>query len=183
MNERGLSNKELAIVIVCLVVIGAVVASLIGWLRAPARIGYKRGIPAAQQQMLALLMYSGDNNDSLPPSGTWMDAAMPYLKNRLMFKDPMLKGSKQDEFGYAFFAPLSLVKTSQVGNPDEVPLTFPSIDKRWNANGDLSLFRRPLGNNKSSHVSFLGGVTKPVGSTWPERQIVVVLREIGEQLP
>lgn len=173
MNERGLSNKELATVIVSLVAIGLFAANLLGWLRSSPTLRDEHQIANAKQQALALLMYAGDNDDVLPPGEKWMDAVMPYLKNKKMFKDPMLKGSGPDEYGYAFLSPLSMVKISQVEHHEDVPLTFPSIDANWNAGGDLRKYRRPLGNNKSSPVSFLNAVAIRVGSTWPETPIQV----------
>lgn len=116
-------------------------------------------------------MYAADNDDHCPPANKWMDAILPYTNTKSLFHDPMLKDKKSDEFGYAFFRPMSQVKVSLVENAEEVPLVFQSSDHRWNANGNISLLRDPKENQGGFCVAFANGHARYMRGPWPEKPI------------
>ncbi|HXH61317.1 MAG TPA: hypothetical protein VNI20_08150 [Fimbriimonadaceae bacterium] len=129
-----------------------------------------------KQQALACAMYMTDYDDRLQPAATWMDALVPYVKNDLVFRDVSMEDRKEDEYGCAFFSPLSLVDTTKVMHLETVPLTFQSSDLSRNANGRLDLLPGRLKDGMND-VSFLDYHAKAMPKDWPHGPITILLKE------
>ena len=133
-----------------------------------------RSLSNVKQQVIGAIMYAADNDDRLPPAESWVDSTFPYVKNDLVYRDNLIKDRQPDQYGYAFFRPVSILDIATVYGPEKVPLTFQSIDLRRNASGDLSIRSlRPKG--KGCVVSFVDGHARFEPKAWPEAPIVVVI--------
>ncbi|HXH62306.1 MAG TPA: hypothetical protein VNI20_13240, partial [Fimbriimonadaceae bacterium] len=126
---------------------------------------------------LLLEIYSTDYDDRLPPANTWMDATFDYGKSDLIYSDPNIEGIKKSQYGYAFFRPLSGLRTQSISDPAEMPLTFESKDLSRNANGLLDLLPYRLKKHKGNNVSFLDYHAAVMPEEWRFNVIVVDLRE------
>ena len=129
----------------------------------------------AKQLALANLLYATDYDEHLPSAENWMDALELYTKNEWAFRDPDIKDRKDDEYGYAFFKPLSCVDTRTVLDPDQVPLVFQSVLMLRNARSDLSTLPAIPRNGKANCVAFLDGHVRSLPPTWPNGPITIVI--------
>jgi len=160
-EERGLTLVELVAIVGFVGIIAAILFPLftrngvISDHRSPCLSGLK-------QISLALIMYSTDSDDVLPPASTWADRTMPYSKNADIYKCPDLKLATK-QFGHAYNRGLENKTTASFAYPTNVPATFDATDLSWNANGPLSLLpqpgRHPDGRNT---IAFLDAHAKPM---------------------
>ena len=81
-----------------------------------------------KEQSLGLILYAGDADDRLPLRDMWMDATVPYVKNRDVLHCPSVP---KGVYGYAFNGALSGAKTP--AKPDEVPMMYDSANPIRNA--------------------------------------------------
>lgn len=104
-----------------------------------------------KQLALAVIMYSTDFDDRLPPAPTWADLTKPYTKNGEIYECPGLEDRKPNQFGHAFRRAVALKLEKDIASPPDEPMLFDSTDLSWNANGDFSLVppagRHPFGTN------------------------------------
>ncbi len=137
--------------------------------------GPSHTISNLKQIALANLIYATDYDEHLPLADNWMDVLEPYTKNEDILHDPEIKDRKVDEYGYAFFKPISGVDTRAVRDPEKVPLVFQSILMLRNARSDLSTLPVIPRNGKANCVAFIDGHAKAFPPTWPEHPITVVI--------
>lgn len=136
-----------------------------------------------KQQSIALSMYAADWDGRQPSALAWMDACRPYFRSGSetgplrdeVFIDPNLDNRKENEFGYAFFQPLSGVDTALVDDPVHAPLTFQSKDLSWNAHGTLDLLPYRIRKMRGNVVSFMDGHAMFMPDSWRFETIVIVI--------
>jgi hypothetical protein len=87
-----------------------------------------------KQIALAVKIYSGDNNDQLPPAATWCDAIHTEVGTDRVFKCPA--GEKAERSHYAFNAKLGGLNETNIA-----PNTVMIFETRggWNVNGGREL--------------------------------------------
>ena len=98
-------------------------------------------ISNAKQQALALIMYSEDSDNRLPPRDLWMSATRGYTKNDLVFRDPYLKDLGPQHLGFAVARDADRKAIADVRQPEELLLVFQSWNLSENASGDASSAR------------------------------------------
>ena len=81
-----------------------------------------------------LQMYQADYDDHFPRASEWMDATLPYGKDKRRYHCPALDKSHADDFGYAFNSILSLQTLDKHASPGKVVMLYDANDLRWNAN-------------------------------------------------
>lgn len=72
---------------------------------------------------VALLAYSADNDEHLPPATKWTDALQPYVQDPEAFHDGSLK---PEEFGFAFNIEVSGKQVTALGPLGTTPILFSS---------------------------------------------------------
>lgn len=132
-----------------------------------------------KQLALATIMYAADYEERLPPAEKWMDVIEPYHKNTMILHDPTIKDAKEDEYGFAFFEPVSFADLERIANLGEVPMVFQSVLLGRNAHSDLRTLPSVPRNGKSNWVSFLDGHAKAFPPTWPHGPITIVIDPSG----
>jgi prepilin-type processing-associated H-X9-DG protein len=182
----GKAGGTLLQVVLALVVVGIATAVLF-----PLFLGVQetyhgpRPLSVAKQQALALMLYTVDNGDRLPPAETWVDASWDYAMADRIYQDPSIVERKEGEYGFAFFDPVSLIDLRTLVNPAGVPLVFQSVLMRRNAHSDLgTLPRIPRsfrGQKGLNIIAFCDGHVKGYPPSWPERPIVVAIKNEGAQ--
>lgn len=95
----------------------------------------------AKRVAQALLAYAADNNEALPESGKWADAAEPYLGTPSFLKPP---GRPKNEYRFAFNCDLSQAHVDAIEKAEVTPTIFNSLQAARNAAGGVELFREEL---------------------------------------
>lgn len=90
-----------------------------------------------------LELYSQAYDQPLPPSAAWMDAAVPYVKQRTDFKCPVVRVAHPEGFGYAFNGQLAGSKTAQIDAPGTAAEVYDSTDLQRNASDDFTSLPAP----------------------------------------
>ena len=114
----------------------------------------------AKQSALAAIMYSADFNDRLPPAESWMDATLPYTKNKEVYKSILAAGDDPNKFGFAFRKDLGRKKTMDFDDPDRWAMVFDSTLTDWNANSNLETLPDPGRYQGVNIIAFLDGHAK-----------------------
>jgi type II secretory pathway pseudopilin PulG len=112
-----------------------------------------------KQLGLAVRLYSGDNNDTLPAATNWCDAIMPEAGTPQIFKCP--GDPAQSRCGYAFNAALSGMSEADI--PPDTVLIF-ECDSGWNANGGKELMVTSPRHNAVYVVAFADGSVQQLSS-------------------
>ncbi|RYG63105.1 hypothetical protein EON80_21850 [bacterium] len=81
---------------------------------------------------LALMMYSQDYDEFLPPAEKWSDVLEPYVPNKAIFNCPSAPGGK---WGYAFNKNLSGQNIANIEKPSLTYAFYETTDLRPNVNG------------------------------------------------
>lgn len=110
-----------------------------------------------KQMSLGLLMYAQDYDQKLPPSTQWMALESPYIKNDSVYHCPSLHADGPTAYGYAMYSPLSGTLTTDVANPQQVPLLFDSSNLAYNATDTGTSFANPPRHRGSNNVAYLDG--------------------------
>lgn len=175
-NERSLGLTLFEALIV-LAILAIVVVILFPVFARPSHTGHRNYVISNLKQLaLATMMYAADYDEHLPPAEKWMDAIYPYHKNSQIHHDPTVVDSEQDEYGIAFFDPVSLADLNAIANVGDVPMVFQSVLMGKNAHSDLRTL--PFVSRNKSPVNFvalLDGHVKGFPPTWPEHPITIVL--------
>jgi hypothetical protein len=87
-------------------------------------------------------LYSQDYDGTLPQSGVWMDATLPYLKNNSNLACPAVRTVDAKAFGYAFNRKLSGVSLAKIDAP-ATALIYDSSDLKRNASDDFLTLPTP----------------------------------------
>jgi len=82
---------------------------------------------------LGLKLYQEDYDDHFPQASEWMDATLPYVKDKVRYHCPSLDNSHADDFGYAFNSSLSLQRLDRHASPEKVVMLYDASDLHWNA--------------------------------------------------
>lgn len=85
-----------------------------------------------KQLALGQMMYAQDWDQTLPPSYSWGDATMPYLKDQKIFTCPTLAKSGQQS-GYAMDSTVSGARMEKISAPVSTVILFESTSTNWNA--------------------------------------------------
>jgi type II secretory pathway pseudopilin PulG len=135
-----------------------------------ARIAAKssNALSNAKDIGIAISLYTNEYDDHLPPAIKWMDATVPSLVEGSIktFRSPALK---EDEFGLAFYKPLSGMLIYKVRDVDKQPMFFDSDLTQRNATSGLETMPKAgrwQRNGKASNiVGFLDGSVRFVPIT------------------
>jgi prepilin-type processing-associated H-X9-DG protein len=119
-----------------------------------------------KQLSTSILMYSADFDDKLPAATTWMDSTLKITertstrtKPRSQYRCPVVsQNKKEDEYGYAFNERVK-GSMSSLGDPQNIPLVFDSINLKWNAYGAIDLLPNPS-RHRLNNVGFCDGHVK-----------------------
>lgn len=126
----------------------------------PKRPWRNSSLSRVKQLTLSALMYAADQDDHLPLAKNWMDAIYPYTKNKTLFVDPVLVEPKPNEFGFAYFRPLSGLDADEISNPQDIPCVFQSQFLHWNAYGTMQHLRKHDDPYEGNCFGFLDGHAK-----------------------
>lgn len=150
---------------------------------APVTGGGHSMSPMSQVKIMAIAhaMYTFDYDGRLPQTEQWMDDLEPYVHKSSVFIDYSIKDRQEDQYGFAFYEPVSGIDVEAVSNTSEVPLVFQSGLLRRNAAGLLWTLPNPPRNGKVNYVSFLDAHAKAVPSGWPRTPIFIRTDESGPQ--
>jgi hypothetical protein len=130
---------------------------------------------------LAFQMYVADNDDIFPPAGDWCDRIEEYVKNRDVFRSPIVRGL---DCAFAYNAALDGASLAQLDHPADTVVIFES-DQGWNAVGGRGLLPdepRHLGGDNygfaDGSARWLNRKKLPDG-TWAKEPEVEVRWEVG----
>ncbi|MCC7231173.1 MAG: type II secretion system protein [Fimbriimonadaceae bacterium] len=161
------NNNVLWIVLAVLAVAGcaclAILAAVLFPVFSQARFAAQRSMAISnlKQSSLAVLMYSADWNDRLPPGVSWVDATFPYAKNDLIYRSPAASKVDKAAYGFAFRKELGLKKIAGYRDPDRWAMIFDSTILIRNATSGLETMPQPgrygSGASASNGVAFLDG--------------------------
>lgn len=120
-----------------------------------------------KQEVMAMLMYSGDYDDKLPNRDAWMDVTQPYLKIRTIFRDPLVKSPYQ--FGYSFNADLSNLSQTSIAEPSKMPTVYDSVNFGRNASDRVTSLPSPGRHEGRNGMALVDGHVKALarGQTRP----------------
>lgn len=107
-----------------------------------------------KQQGVAFHMYVNDNDETFP-SGAWMDAVMPYVKDPAIFRSPAFNDPQV--YGYAMSSSLFGVRMETLAEPAKVPLTFDSTNVLWNASATIDTLPVPGRYDGKNTITFADG--------------------------
>lgn len=169
---RGLTALE-ALLVLVIVGLGAAILFPI-FVQPREGDGHRTNVLSNCKQIsLAIMMYASDYDEHLPPSDKWIDSTYDYVKNDSVYRDPTVKDRKDDEYGFAFYEPVSLADLDAITNDGEVPMVFQSVLMGKNAHSDLSsLPFNPRGRGRN-YVAFCDGHTMGLPADWPKTPIVI----------
>lgn len=161
------NNNVLWIVLAVLAVAGcacvAVLAAVLFPVFSQARFAAQRSIAVSnlKQSSLAVIMYSSDWDDRLPPGMSWVDATFPYAKNDQIYRSPAATKVDKAAYGFAFRKELGLKKIASYRDADRWITIFDSTILSRNATSSLGSMPVPgrygSGTNTSNGVAFLDG--------------------------
>lgn len=161
------NNNVLWIVLAVLAVAGcacvAVLAAVLFPVFSQARFAAQRSVAVSnlKQSSLAVLMYSADWDDRLPPAVSWVDATVPYSKNEQIYKSPAASRQDKGAYGFAFRKELGLKKIASYRDADRWAMIFDSTILSRNATSGLESMPVPgrygSGTSTSNGVAFLDG--------------------------
>ncbi len=107
------------------------IATADGWVQDnPKHEGYQGDMFRVKAMVLALQMFSQDNNDQLPKGPTWMDDLKPYLRSERYFHSPALKSY---QYGYAFNSAIARHSIINISDPHNTLAIFDSTILTRNA--------------------------------------------------
>lgn len=112
-------------------------------------------ISRTKHNSTALLMYEGDNNDVLPPTGIWMDALLPYEKTERNYRTPFFDGTLQ--YGYALNTEVVGRSAVSFDNPVTTIAVFDSIATARNVDSPAAARPTPGRYNGQNAVGYLDG--------------------------
>lgn len=97
----------------------------------------------------AMMMYSNENDECLPPADKWIDSISPYMRDNRILKCPSVVGAKT-RTSYAMNNNLSGVKEDAIGDLPGTVLLFDSIP------GDCPHGGTELLPSPERHIPYLG---------------------------
>jgi prepilin-type processing-associated H-X9-DG protein len=120
------------------------------------------------QLTASLIMYSGDNDDRLPPRDAWMDAAVqahndavkhgPRLSEE-QFRCDVVVRAEMPGIGYAFNSLLDGKKYSEITDSAKTILLYDSINFGRNASDPLLSLPKPGRHGGHNTVAYADGHT------------------------
>lgn len=111
-----------------------------------------------KQQAMGLIQYGSDYDYRLPQRDRWMDAIVPYVKERRLFHDP--EGPK-GAYGYAFNGAFSRAKLPE--DLTNVPMVYDSLNPIRNASDLVASLPSPGRHHGSNVIAYADGRAKVVG--------------------
>jgi prepilin-type processing-associated H-X9-DG protein len=116
-----------------------------------------------KQSVTALLMYSSDSEDKMPPRDSWMDATLPYTMSENVWRCPEVDHWNATVFGYSYNSWLQFRKEEDVQEPYRTPCVYDSLNLARNAS-DPYLSRPPIRpappHYRRCNVGYLDGHAK-----------------------
>jgi prepilin-type processing-associated H-X9-DG protein len=115
-----------------------------------------------KQQGLAILMYSQDYDEMLPPSAQWMGTIQPYVKNDAVFKCPDVTHGEiqRPDYGYAFNSNLSRRSMDDALRPEITVMEFESSMLFRSATDAFTSFPNPGRHTLRDNIGFMDGHVK-----------------------
>lgn len=107
-----------------------------------------------KQLGLAMQMYASENDDHLPPSASWTEAASPYIKSaRGVWRCP---SAHTQEPCYAMNWKLNKADINTLPRPQDTVMIFESVPGR-NQVGGIELLPSPLRHDGRENLGFADG--------------------------
>ena len=132
-----------------------------------------RCLSSLKQLGTASAMYMADYDERLMDRDSWMDAIVPYHKNKDLEHCPAVQEQEKNPslHGYAFNSKLSLADATKFKDPTKVEMLYESVNLGRNASDPVTSLPNPprLHNNKrrnamaylDSHVRVLKPPSTP----------------------
>ena len=122
-----------------------------------------------KQQSLAVMMYSQDYDETLPPKELpWMDLTASYIKNDKVFQCPSAKtaGETDTFYGYTMNTAPMGKKLKTVAHPENIPLIFDSLiaPSMRNTAGTASNRDFAYRHRGNANVAYLDGHVKSLSN-------------------
>lgn len=111
-----------------------------------------------KQNGLAMLLYSGDNDNRFPDRDRWMDLTAAYRKNEGVLHEPTVKSTT--EFGYSFNAELSMESLLGIAAPAQTQMIYDSVNYGRNASDRLTSMPSPGRHHGRNATVFADGHVK-----------------------
>ncbi len=156
MTRRAITTTE---ALLCIAVMVAVTSALTP-IQAGDPSNKKDGcISNLKQSGLAIIMYSGDYDDVMPPARKWMDAVKEYVKTEAIYHCPALGGTA---YGYALHSDLAGKEWSKIKNPQNLPMVFDSSQEHRSAVATLKSLPSPPRHEGKNNICYADGHTVAV---------------------
>jgi prepilin-type processing-associated H-X9-DG protein len=109
-----------------------------------------------KQISTCMMMYSGENDDTLPASGKWVEAVSVYLHN-----DGILQCPSEKTHGtcYAMNSKLNIISVKKIKSPIDTVMIFES-NPMDNPNGGKELLPYPGRHSHTNNIGFADGHVK-----------------------
>jgi prepilin-type processing-associated H-X9-DG protein len=110
------------------------------------------------QNGAAMLMYTQDYDQTLPPANRWMDALVIYTKNEKALRCLSVKSKGREKgYGYTFNSDLDTFATTKIATPQTTGMLFDSDINGRNSTvkGFISLM--PARHGKTNNVAYADG--------------------------
>lgn len=143
------NNNVLWIVLGVLAVCGvggvAIMAAILFPVFSQAKLAAKKtlALSHAKQMSTALIMYSIDNNDLLPPAAQWMDVLGRYEVEDQIFKSPEATPNDPTDYGFAFRTDLQFQNLEKMQDNALRVMVFDSTLLSRNAHSGLETVPSP----------------------------------------
>lgn len=143
----------------CLLVLPAILFPVFAQAKLAAK--WAASMTNAKSVNLSLIMYTTDNNDTLPMKENWVDATTKYRKSDEAMTLP-IASSKDDGFRYdlAFYAKSSGKRLSQMSSPASEATIFESGQNEKNQFGGWELLPDPPRYKQAAIVGYGDGHVK-----------------------
>ena len=164
-KDKSLTGQKLAvagvvvssIAVICIpiyLIVGAIAFPVFAKAREAARA--TTCMSNVKQISTCMMMYSGENDDTLPASRKWVEAVSVYLHN-----DGILQCPSEKTHGtcYAMNNKLSKITIKNIKNPINTVMIFDS-NPMINPNGDKELLPYPERHNMGNNIGFVDGHVK-----------------------
>jgi hypothetical protein len=117
-----------------------------------------------KQLNVALIMYTADWDDTMPPSAKWMDEVNPYVRTETLYHCPALK-NQSFGYGYALNDLLNKMAVSKIAEPMNCVTIFETSQLNRNAIGHTDTLPRPPRHGSNS-IGYADGHASAKPETW-----------------
>jgi hypothetical protein len=121
---------------------------------------YQTSVTRMVALQLGLQLYENDWDESIPLSGSWMNALTPYVHNAALFHSPAVSQG----YGYALNSQVAGRPLSVFPVPESIPSIFDSTDLKRNATDPTSTMPSPPRYGAHNTIGYLDGSTEDQGT-------------------